>query len=56
MIIIASQLPESVLCTLPNGQHVEVTMLVAERDDVFADPNVEAAVTLLSTYFDCEAY
>ncbi|MFT6408734.1 MAG: hypothetical protein ACJAQ6_002155 [Arenicella sp.] len=55
MIIIASQLAESVLCTLPNGQHVEVTMLVAEQDDCFAEPNVEAAVTLLTSYFDCAA-
>lgn len=54
MIIIASQLPESVLCTLPNGEHIEVTMLVAERDDVFAEPNAEAAVALLSSYFDCQ--
>ena len=55
MIILASQLPQFILCTLPNGEHVEVTMLVAEQDRFFTDPNVEAAVTLLSTYFDCEA-
>jgi hypothetical protein len=55
MIIIASQLSESVLCTLPNGEHVEVIMLVAEQDECFANPSLEAAVMLLTTYFDCQA-
>ncbi|MFT6725360.1 MAG: hypothetical protein ACJARN_002230 [Arenicella sp.] len=54
MIIIASQLPESILCTLPNGEQVEVTMLVTEQEDCFVDLRVESAVRLLITYFDCE--
>jgi hypothetical protein len=55
MIILASQLSESVLCTLPNGEHIEVTMLVAEQDECFAAPSVKAAVVLLITYFDCQS-
>ncbi len=54
MKIIASQLSESVLCTLPNGEHVEIIMLCAEEDDCFAEPNAEAAINIISKYFDLE--
>ena len=54
MKIIVSQLTESVLCTLPSGEQIEVTMVCAEGDECFAEPNVEGAVDILTTYFDCE--
>ena len=52
MKIIANKLSESVLCTLPNGEHIEVTMLSLEEDECYAEPSVEGAVHILTTYFD----
>lgn len=54
MKIIASQLTESVLCTLPTGDQVEVTMLSLEGEDCCAEPSIEGAVQILLNYFDCE--
>lgn len=54
MKIIASQLSESVLCTLPNGEQVEVTMLCAEGDDYLAEPNVDGAVEILINHLGLE--
>jgi len=47
MKIFASKLTESVLCTLPNGEQVEVTMLNIEGDEVSAEPNIERAVEIV---------
>jgi len=54
MKVIASQLPESILCTLPNGEQIEVTMLCSEGDDCFAEPSIEAAINLVMKYLDFE--
>lgn len=52
MKIIASQLVESVLCTLPSGAQIEVIMLCAEGEECFAEPNIEGAIDILATYFN----
>lgn len=54
MKIIASQLCDSVLCTLPNGEHIEVEMLCLEGDDFFAEPNVERAINIVVSYVDLD--
>ncbi len=52
MKIIANQLSESVLCTLPTGDQVEVIMLTVEGEECAAEPCIEGAVALLLDYFD----
>ena len=54
MKIIAKQMSESVICILPTGDQVEITMLGAQGDECFAEPNVEAAVDLLTSYLNLE--
>ncbi len=52
MKILVSRLPESVLCTLPNGEQVEITMLSAEGEDVLSEPDIQIAVDMLFEYSD----
>lgn len=54
MKIIASELTESVLCTLPTGDQIEVIMVCAEGEECFAEPNIEGAIDILTTYFKRE--
>ena len=54
MKIIANELAESVLCTLPNGDQVEVIMLCAEGEDCSAEPSIEGAVVILKAYLECQ--
>jgi hypothetical protein len=48
MKILAQENEESVLCIMPNGDAVEVTMLVVEGDEFTAQPNAQEAVNLLA--------
>ena len=54
MNIIAKQLNESILFTMPSGELVEVTMLCAQGEECFAEPNVERAITILKLCFSFE--
>ncbi len=55
MKVIASQLSESILCTLPNGEQIEITMLRSEGDDCFAEPSIKAAINLVMKYLDLKS-
>lgn len=48
MKILAQQNEESVLCIMPNGDAIEVTILVVEGEGFTAHPNVQEAVNLLA--------
>ena len=50
MKILATKLEESVLCIMPSGEHIEITMLCAFGEEVAADPDVKRAITLLFKY------
>lgn len=52
MKIITERLRESILCTLPNGDQIEITMLCAEGEDCYAEPEAHGAVDLLLTYLN----
>lgn len=56
MKIFASILPESVLCTLPDGEQVEVTMLSVEGDEVFAEPDIKQAVEIVVLFYATRLY
>lgn len=51
MNVLVSQLQESVLCTLPWGEQVEITMLCAYEEEVVANPNIQLALDLLVKHF-----
>jgi len=47
MKILASQLHECVIFTLATGEHIEITMLLAEDEDVLPVPDIQIAIQLL---------
>ena len=47
MKILARKEDDFVLCLLPNGQAIEITMLSADGEDVYASPNIDEAIRLL---------
>ena len=47
MEISAKQQGESVVCVLPNGGRIEITMVSAQGEDVRSTTNVQDAVNIL---------
>jgi len=43
---------ESVLCVLPNGKQVEITMVSSIGEDVMAEPDVHEALKILKRYMN----
>jgi len=52
MKLIVSQLSESLLCTLPCGEHIEITMLSAEGEELILERDIQRAVDLLFEHTD----
>ena len=50
MKILATKRDESVLCVLPDGASVEITMVSATGEDVAQEPDIQEAVKLLQRY------
>ena len=47
MKILARKEDDFVLCLLPNGQAIEITMVGADGEDVYAKPDINEAIKLL---------
>jgi hypothetical protein len=47
MRVVATQLEESVVCRLPEGEEIEIFMLCVEGDEFYAEPDIETAQSIL---------
>ena len=45
--IITSTTAESVVCTLPNGEEIEIEMIDIEGEDALAAPDIDVAIEML---------
>lgn len=50
MKILARREDDFVLCLLPDGRAIEITMVGADGEDVYARPDINEAVRLLLQY------